>query len=226
MRDDSHKVIIERPRWGSRMRNLKTAWSAGGYDPERDYSPPAITTRKIVRKAFSDRLGPLKRYLPTQVGRPWSKIEGEFRKSMDTTTIVGRHLWDHASRMVCQDVRMGADGRPFSLRGYPVRDFYVHPRTGLLLRPKPEVVDEAADRRRRLREAKEIHLDSRTRAEKVGDLWYLYVDEGRMEEVIEVRKDHRGRMVRVTHTRPLIRKKQASTREIERIRAALEKTLG
>lgn len=225
MREDFHKVIIERPRWGSRMRNLKTAWSAGGYDPDRDYAPPAITSKKIVRKHFSDRLGPLKRYLQTQVGRPWSKIEGEFRKSMDTTTIIGRHLWDHARRMVCRDVRIGPDGRPFSLRGYPVRDFYVHPRTGLLLRPKPEVIDDAAERRRRLQEAKEVGLDSRTRAEKVGDLWYLFIDEGRTEEVVEVRKDQSGKMARVVTTRPVIRKKQASTREIERIQAALEKEL-
>jgi len=40
MRDDFHKVVIERARWGSRMRNLKTGWSTNSYDPDDEYPFP------------------------------------------------------------------------------------------------------------------------------------------------------------------------------------------
>jgi hypothetical protein len=229
MRDDFHKVVIERARWGSRMRNLKTGWSTSRYDPEDEYAQPRQGSSSWNwnphRKDFSDRLGPLRRYLDKQVGRPWSKVEGEFRKALDTSTVIGRHLWDHARHMVELEVRMSPDGRPFSIRGYPISQFFVHPRTGLLLRPKPWVDDEAGARKRRLEDAKEIVLDARTRAEKIDGLWYLFIDEGRTEEIAEFQKDRSGKQVRVVQVRRVIRKKQANRRELGRIQAALETKL-
>jgi hypothetical protein len=231
MREDFHKVVIERPRSGSRNLNRKTGWSISRsqYDRDEEYAQPIRASSSWAwyqDKHFSDRLGPLRRYLEKQVGRPWSKVEGEFRKALDTRTVIGRHLWDHARHMVELEVRMSPDGRPFHvLGGGPVGGLYVHPRSGLLLRPKPWVTDEAGARRRRLEQAKEIVLDAKTRAEKIDGFWYLFIDEGRVEEIVEVRKDNSGKMVRVTHTRDVIRKKQASTREIERIRELLDKKL-
>jgi hypothetical protein len=228
MREDFHKVIVERPRGGSRMRNLKTRWSTRRYDPDVDVGDPSVLAlnRKSPRKFFSDRLGPLRRYLATQVGRPWSKIEGEFRKALDTRTVIGRHLWQHALEEVELECRMTPDGRPVTLRGYPVRYLYVHPRTGLLLRPKPAREDAPRARQRRLEQADTIVLDCRTKAEKQGDLWYLFIDTGRTEEVVDIRNDRRGRKITVRYRRPVICKKQANTEEIRRIRAALEATLG
>ena len=229
MRDDFHKVVIERARWGSRMRNLKTGWSTSSYDPGDEYAQPRQTSSSWNwnphRKDFSDRLGPLRRYLEKQVGRPWSKVEGEFRRALDTSTVIGRHLWDHARHMVELEVRMSPDGRPFSLRGTPISQFFVHPRTGLLLRPKPWIDDEAGARKRRLEQAKEIVLDARTRAEKIDGLWYLFIDEGRTEEIVDFRKDRSGKQVRVVKIRKVIRKKQANRRELDRIQAALETKL-
>ncbi len=227
MREDFHKVIIERPRWGSRMPNYKTRWSTRRYDPDSDVQDPSPfeLNRKAGQKFFSDHLAPLKRYLSKQVGRPWSKIEGEFRKALDTRTVIGRHLWDHALEEVELECRMHPDGRPRTLRGYPVRNLYVHPRTGLLLRPKPYRSDPARAYRQRLAQAKEVVLDATTRAEKVGDLWYLFIDEGRTEEWVDYRKDRTGKRVAFHYSRPVIRKKQANTEEIRRIRAALEASL-
>jgi len=228
MREDFHKVIIEKPRWGSRMRNLKTRWSTRRYDPDGDFADPDMfdLNRKVVRKSFSDRLSPLRRYLATQVGRPWSKIEGEFRKALDTRTVIGRHLWDHARDMVEQKVRMNPDGRPVTLRGYPVwTDFFVHPRTGILHQPKPERIDPHRERQKKIANTESVVLDESTKAEKAGDLWYLFIDEGRVEEVVEVRRDRTGKQVFHRTTRPVVRKKQANTDEIRRIRAAIEEAV-
>jgi hypothetical protein len=227
MRDDFHKVVIERPRWGSSNPSRKTGWSVGRarYDPENEYALPkreSMSWRRFGDKAFSDHLAPLQRFLDKQVGRPWRTIEGEIRKALDTRTIIGRHLWDHAKHMVEIEVRMSPDGRPFSLRGYPISRLYVHPRSGLLLRPKPWICDEARARKRRLEQAKEIVLDARTRAEKIGDLWYLFIKEGRVEEVVEIRKGPSGKQARVASARDVVRKKQANSDEIRRIRQALE----
>lgn len=207
------------------MRNLKTRWSTRRYDPDQDVGDPDVLTlnRRAPRKHFSDRLGPLRRYLESQIGRPWKKIEGEVFKALDTSTVIGRHLWDHARQMVETEVRMSPMGRPLTLRGYPIRgNFYVHPRTGLLLRPKPWRSDKHRARLKRITDAKEITLDASTRAEKEGNLWYLFIDTGLKEEVVDFRSDNEGNKSRVIYVRPLIRKKQANKQEVRRIRAAIE----
>jgi len=229
MRDDFHKVVIERARWGSRMRNLKTGWSTNSYDPDDEYPFPLRASSSWNwnphRKGFSDRLGPLERYLDKQVGRPWRKVEGEFFKALDTSTVIGKHLWDHARRMVETDVRMTPDGRALGRRGDEVRDLYVHPRTGILRRQKTARRDLHRERQDRIAKTEKIVLDAQVTAAKVKDLWFLYIAERRTEEVIEVRKDSLGRPVPTRVLRPVIRKKQANTEELRRIRTALEKAV-
>jgi len=229
MRDDFHKVVIERARWGSRMRNLKTGWSTRSYDPGEEYPFPRSASSSWnwnpYRKHFSDRLGPLQRYLEKQVGRPWRKVEAEFLQALDTSTVIGKHLWDHAQRLVRREVIMTPDGRAHTLNGYPVRDLYVHPRKGTLCRQRPERRDPSRERRERLDQAEKVVLDASVTAEKVKDLWYLFIQERRTEEVVEIRTDRSGRPVRVQVRRPVVRKKQANKDEIRLIREALERTI-
>ena len=223
MRDDFRKVVIERARWGSRLPNLKTRWSTARYDPDADYGLPK--TWDWPQKSFSDHLSPLRRYLQKQVGRPWRKVEAEILRTLDTRNLIGKHLWTHAKQMVETEVRMSPDGRALDLRGYEIRDLYVHPRTGLLRRQKPAPVDRAAERRKKIAEAERVVLDARVSAEKVKDLWYLFIDEGRTEEGIEYRREHGGKLVAYRVVYPVIRKKQANTGELRRIRAAVERSV-
>jgi len=148
-------------------------------------------------------------------------VEGEFRRAIDTSTLIGKHLWDHARRMVSTEVRMTPDGRALDLRGYEVRDFYVHPRTGILRQAKRKRRDLHRERQECAARTERIVLDSTVTAEKVKDLWYLHIREQRTEEVLETRKDPLGRPIQVPVTRPVVRKKQANTEELRRIRAAL-----
>jgi hypothetical protein len=228
MRDDFHKVVIERARWGSRMRNLKTGWSTSRYDPQEEYPFPLRASSSWnwnpYRKDFSDRLGPLRRYLAKQVGRPWRKVEAEFRRALDTSTLIGKHLWDHARGMVRTEVRMTPDGRALDLRGDEVRDLYVHPRTGILRKAKRKRRDLHRERQECVARMERIVLDPNVTAEKVKDLWYLHLREQRTEEVLEIRKDPLGRPIQVRVTRPVVRKKQANTEELRRIRAALQRS--
>ena len=52
----------------------------------------APSPRKRVYKMFHDRLGPAKRWLLSQVGRPWAKVYSELCAKFDTRTVAGRHV--------------------------------------------------------------------------------------------------------------------------------------
>ena len=141
MRSDMAKVVTERPRrghtnpskkWGRRLRKNE-------YDAE-DHGP---TRAPIARrhqygwnaKEFSDLLGPLRRYLRKQVGRPWNKVWSEITRNLDSRSLSGQHIFDHIHWEVAQHVRLAADGRLYHNRWsalVPVSGLYVHPTTGLL----------------------------------------------------------------------------------------------
>ena len=86
MRSDMAKVVTERPRrghgnpskkWGRRLR--KHEYDAEDHGPTR----AAIARRHQYgwnAKEFSDLLGPLRRYLHKQVGRPWDKVWSEITR--------------------------------------------------------------------------------------------------------------------------------------------------
>ena len=80
MRSDMAKVVTERPRrghgnpskkWGRRLR--KNEYDAEDHGPKR---APIARRHQYGwnAKEFSDLLGPLRRYLRKQVGRPWDKV--------------------------------------------------------------------------------------------------------------------------------------------------------
>lgn len=139
MRSDMHEVLIERPRHGWRRKTARgnkpsvAEWDGeDGFD--RAYSPPCHRT-----KYFNDLLSPLKRWLRSQVGRPWDKVWSELCSGMDSRTVTGRHLMDHARQFVSTDCRVDADRKVWTLDRHWGRDgwqlvegLYVDPRTGLL----------------------------------------------------------------------------------------------
>lgn len=81
--------------------------------------------RNKVYRAHHDKLGPAERWLSSQVGRPWSKVQSELFSRFDTRTTAGRHvLFDH----ILRDVGEGA-------RSHVPSDFHVDPHG--ILRGKP-----------------------------------------------------------------------------------------
>jgi len=145
MREDMAKVVTERPRRGHGNPSKKTTGPRiRAYDPDRDYDEP--TRLPIARgrqygydcKEFSDRLGPLKRYLRSCIGRPWNKIHSELSQKLDRRSLSGSHIWDHLRWEIETDCYMGADRlayptrRTYGLSEVPVHGLYVHPKTGLI----------------------------------------------------------------------------------------------
>lgn len=69
MRSDMAKVIVERPRRG---------WDGGHKKPRGDLDslPTKVGMKReiIGEKYLNENLSPLRRFLASQVGRPWNKV--------------------------------------------------------------------------------------------------------------------------------------------------------
>jgi hypothetical protein len=113
-RRDLSRTVIEGGRCNSHQRRAShgTASSRG----------------PRVLKSFRDKLGPAKRWLGSQVGRPWVKVYSELCSRFDTRTVAGRHVvHDHMLEWVWQgDVADRARGEFFVDRYGILRrdDFY------------------------------------------------------------------------------------------------------
>ncbi len=148
MRADMAKVIVERPR------KKGFAWNKPkGYQRRLrrygDDGPPAREGIKLRwqghTKWLNEHLGPLRRYLDKQVGRPWDKVFSEICAHIDRSSAVQDHVRDHVAEYVPIHVIL-TDGVPCNgdggwnygkpLHQLRYRPWYVCPRTGLLRRVK------------------------------------------------------------------------------------------
>lgn len=150
MRADMAKVLVERPRLrgglgsqpvkGYRDRARRELASDDG-GPTRE----GMKRRSGGTKLFNEHLGPLRRYIDSQVGRPWDKVYAEVCAHIDRGNVVQKHILTHLFEYVVRHVVL-IDGEPCYGEGYanrygtPLRGrymrslWYVCPRSGLLRR--------------------------------------------------------------------------------------------
>jgi hypothetical protein len=141
------KIVTERPRSGH--ANPSRKWGRRLNPKEFDLDDHGPTRAPIAPrrqygsnwKEFSDLLGPLRRYLRKQVGRPWEKVWSEITRTLDSRSLTGQHIFDHIRWEVEQEAWIGDDGAIYRKRQWgsvqPVTGLYVHPVTRLL-RHAPE----------------------------------------------------------------------------------------
>src|SRR5262245_18527130 len=101
MRSDMAKVVTERPRrgHGNPSRKLGRRLRTNEYDAE-DHGPNRAPIARRHQygynaKEFSDLLGPLRRYMRKQVGRPCDKVWSELTRNLDSRSLTGQHIFDH-----------------------------------------------------------------------------------------------------------------------------------
>ena len=114
MRSDMAKVIVERPRIGSSMRGKSKGYrrSLQRLDHEKLPSKEGIKRRHLGhRKWLNEHLGPLRRYLDSQVGRPWNKVFSEICAHINRSSAVQDHVRDHVADYVATNV-IEVDGVP------------------------------------------------------------------------------------------------------------------
>ncbi|MDE0220078.1 MAG: hypothetical protein OXJ90_12475 [Spirochaetaceae bacterium] len=141
MRSDMSKVIVERPRSGGRgLRKGRRP-----RDPD-DFRKQVGLHRAAVEadswKELNENLAPLRRYLHSQVGRPWDKVWSEICANLRPSSAVQQHVRDHVFDFVARDVTV-RDGE-FYLAGRFLRpattlreswyELWIDPRTGILRR--------------------------------------------------------------------------------------------
>jgi hypothetical protein len=190
MREDMFKVIVERPRLvnsngysrdGRKFRNNEDA--PGRLGMKRGY-----TERP---KWLNENLAPLKRYLERQVNRPWDKVYGEIRSTIDARSTVKQHILQHIGDFVAIDTHWveSNDGGKVVVRKWRWWQFadtlledvnvelFVHPRTGILLRNRHFVPpNRRLKERREIKEARESvnrrDIDERRQLRRIDGIWY------------------------------------------------------
>jgi hypothetical protein len=155
-----HKVVVERPRGGQGWARQFPRPKAGFDDlPARQ----GIRRPHSQRKWFTDVLGPLRRWMHSQVGRPWNAVYSEACAVIKPDSVVRAHIKTHLLEFVqrhtfMQDGRVWcfthgwqAGGRPIEQAASRWTPFYVHPITGRLCevppRPRRRPHEELRDRR-------------------------------------------------------------------------------
>ncbi|MEH1767126.1 hypothetical protein [Nostoc sp.] len=158
------EIVIERPRGGMRISLKKvTGFKKRLYKITQDAIQDGLLNPYLIKpinksKHLSDHLGPLRRFLRSQVGQLWNDVYSQLCQRLDPNTMAGRHVidhvWDYVERYV-EIIDGGFYSKPY--RGYRSqldtnhRDrFYIHPETGILCaaekvpgkqKPKPEQTD-------------------------------------------------------------------------------------
>ena len=136
MRRDMDKVLCERPRQGASFERRSR------YRGPLEDAPAFESTSRNRGgcKSLNEHLGPLRRWLRAQAGRPWSAVYSELRANISPKNAVQMHIWQHAQQYVAEHVEI-VDGKPrlrqyahlawpeLSPRWTPV---YVCPKTGIL----------------------------------------------------------------------------------------------
>lgn len=143
MRSDLAKVLVERPRPGSRDGNRPMKSYIGHLHRQMRHcletgdSPPTKEPqwqRIGFKRRFNEHLSPLRRYLRKQVGRPWNKVHSEICAHINRGNVVQNHILTHLYQYVERHVIV-VDGKVVRLDGRPLYFwslYYVCPRTGLL----------------------------------------------------------------------------------------------
>ena len=137
-----HKVVIERPRWNpGRGKHGRRANLPDELLPKFE----GMKRPHTCRKGLTDLLGPLKRWLQAQVGRPWNDVYSEACAVIKPDSVIRSHIKTHLLQFVERHTFMhtgtvcildtGYLGRgivPVTERRYGCSRFFVHPETGLL----------------------------------------------------------------------------------------------
>lgn len=166
------KVIVERPRY-NRGLGFPRASSVEGKRLAIEELPFRNGIRRAWRnerqKELNENLAPLRRFLRTNIGRPWNKVYSEICQRINRDSAVQLHVWQHLMQDVCRDpyVISGDVGRTRWGRRWFL--FYVDPRSGLLREndarkrtvpiPKPKETDR-------------IKIDDKRECRKLEGIWY------------------------------------------------------
>ena len=229
MRDDTAKIIVERPRRGGGYKYPRARSGRTGR-----HGPDVLPSREGIGRPWSgngkwlnENLAPLRRYLRSQVGRPWDKVYGEICQHMNRDSATQLHIWQHLQMEVCLDPHVIAgEVSRYGAWGH-LDEFFVHPRTGLLRRKVRR--GRIGNRRRDEARADVVCIGSTRELRLIEGVWYELTlaplpDAAEWADDVVLRKvawpAPRSTLERF-YRRPVyaLTKRQLNTKEIRRLRA-------
>ena len=156
MRTDMKRVLIQRPRAGGHASAFPRHVESRT-DPDLLPQTQGMRSGHVDQKWFSDHLGPLRRFLRKNCGRPWNKVFAEICEASDGRSLTGWHLREHVAFEVAQarDLerrysRFFVDAKGFLREGKPWR------RKAAVPKGDPNVV----------------RVDDDLRYERIHGVWY------------------------------------------------------
>ena len=181
MRPDMHKVVVERPRWNpGRGKQGRRANLPDELLPKFE----GIKRPHASRKGLTDLLGPLRRWLHAQLGRPWNDVYSEACAVIKPDSVIRAHIKTHLLEFVERHtfvhegqvcvLNTWPDGgiAPVGARRFGRSAFYVHPETGLLQEIK--AISRRDWRRATAEKRRETirWLDDRFALKQINALWF------------------------------------------------------
>lgn len=155
MRSDMAKVIVERPRVGSRSPSRKKGYRKYLQSTPVDELPrsePMLGRWHGMGKWLNEHLGPMRRFLRSNVGRPWNKVHQDLCEHVSFDDAVQGHVLSHIFDYVHLHVEVKDSATVYSRTGWRTQRkldenaMYVCPKSGLL-----KVVQAPVPRRPRTR---------------------------------------------------------------------------
>jgi hypothetical protein len=226
MRSDMAKILVERPRLGGGSRFPRGRNPDGPRVPCEDWRTAEGMRRPWLRgdyKSLNENLAPLRRYLRSNVGRPWDKVYSEVCQRINRDSAVQFHVWQHLMTDVCTN--------PYLIEGDVGRGpwtwfrFYVDPKTGLLRENR--VPPEWKRKRKRTRRRHAIPIDDTHEYRQLEGIWYeltlapIPAGEEPFDIVLKVRVSEANTEARSFYGRPVYcppgGKRQLNSREIRRL---------
>jgi hypothetical protein len=190
VRHDMSKLIVECYRedrsFAVRYRKRRRELRRMDEDSPRNESMRKIYKVWKCETSSGEHLNPLRRYLQSQVGRPWDKVRSEMSEHMDRNSTVQAHIWQHAVDYVETNTFIGEDGEVWhnaskglsywnsSERGavQPISEaralVYVDPRSRCL-----KAVPERGGKAARAPEYRGIVIDKTHQAHRIRGIWYI-----------------------------------------------------
>lgn len=193
MRSDMSKVVIERPRFGHSDPSKKTKLRIKRHKIGDEYedSPSRLPASKgRGTKNFTDVLGPLKKFLQSNVGQPWDKVYSELCEHLDRRKTTGRHVFQHLEDYIETNCFIGEDGEVYActeMRGIERLNeqrekrfqwraqFYVHPKSRVLCKRKDQQSAAEVERAKQLQRKKieRIGISFNQSYVRINGIWYI-----------------------------------------------------
>lgn len=153
MRPDLNKLLCEHERYNSSasyadVRTIRKIDGDPGEEFERLPMRESMTSRhkRYGRtKEFGENLNPLFGFIRTSVGKPWDKSYSELCRTFNMKSVINQHILQHLFQTVeiktfehegevCYRVGYYKASRIEPVKSKHGPEYYVHPRTGILLK--------------------------------------------------------------------------------------------